>query len=215
MSLKLPRTVGSILVVLFFLGVALAFTGTTHAHSGRTDANGGHNCYVGACAGTYHYHNGGGYTPPSTPDYAAQGRVNGQAHAAREAENIRIRARDNGYQTGYSNGSSGASQNYNVTLPADICDIEFTFDANTNATYRISYKSGWLNECSTIARAVWQGGYNQGFTAGNKAKPTAASVDTVNSIGQAPASNNDWIFWTILGVFVGVPLLGGLVSKGR
>lgn len=44
----------------------------TSAHSGRTDANGGHNCYVGACAGTYHYHNGGGsstpaptYTPPA------------------------------------------------------------------------------------------------------------------------------------------------------
>lgn len=32
------------------------------AHSGRTDSYGGHNCYVGACAGTYHYH--GGYTPP-------------------------------------------------------------------------------------------------------------------------------------------------------
>lgn len=39
------------------------------AHSGRTDANGGHNCYVGACAGTYHYHNGGGsYTPPPDPE---------------------------------------------------------------------------------------------------------------------------------------------------
>lgn len=35
----------------------------TFAHSGRTDSNGGHNCNVGSCAGTYHYHNGG---PPST-----------------------------------------------------------------------------------------------------------------------------------------------------
>ena len=38
------------------------------AHSGRTDANGGHNCYVGACAGTYHYHNGGNSPPYSTPE---------------------------------------------------------------------------------------------------------------------------------------------------
>lgn len=38
----------------------------TMAHGGRTDANGGHNCNVGACAGTYHYHNGGG-TPPPAP----------------------------------------------------------------------------------------------------------------------------------------------------
>ncbi len=34
------------------------------AHSGRTDSSGGHNCNVGACAGTYHYHNGGGYVAP-------------------------------------------------------------------------------------------------------------------------------------------------------
>ena len=35
------------------------------AHSGRTDSSGGHNCNVGACAGTYHYHNGGsGYKSP-------------------------------------------------------------------------------------------------------------------------------------------------------
>lgn len=26
------------------------------AHGGGLDSNGGHNCYVGACAGTYHYH---------------------------------------------------------------------------------------------------------------------------------------------------------------
>ena len=40
------------------------------AHSGRTDSSGGHNCNVGACAGTYHYHNGGYTAPvynPSTP----------------------------------------------------------------------------------------------------------------------------------------------------
>jgi hypothetical protein len=37
------------------------------AHSGRTDAYGGHNCYVGSCAGTYHYHNGG-YSN-SSPSY--------------------------------------------------------------------------------------------------------------------------------------------------
>ena len=34
------------------------------AHSGRTDSSGGHNCNVGACAGTYHYHNGGSAPPP-------------------------------------------------------------------------------------------------------------------------------------------------------
>lgn len=45
---------------------------SVQAHSGRTDSNGGHNCNVGACAGTYHYHNGGGPSPaPQTPKYVA------------------------------------------------------------------------------------------------------------------------------------------------
>lgn len=45
---------------------------SVQAHSGRTDANGGHNCYVGACAGTYHYHNGAGSShAPQTPKYVA------------------------------------------------------------------------------------------------------------------------------------------------
>lgn len=49
--------------------IALIFSTTSvYAHSGRTDANGGHNCRVGACAGTYHYHNGGSAPPaPRTP----------------------------------------------------------------------------------------------------------------------------------------------------
>lgn len=42
------------------------------AHGGGLDSNGGHNCYVSPCAGTYHYHRGGGsssgssYTPQVT-----------------------------------------------------------------------------------------------------------------------------------------------------
>lgn len=63
-----------ILVLIAIL--ALMPIGSAQAHPGRTDANGGHNCRVGACAGTYHYHNGGGssstpqpstYTKPRTP----------------------------------------------------------------------------------------------------------------------------------------------------
>lgn len=45
--------------------IMLAFPAQVVAHSGRTDSSGGHNCNVGSCAGTYHYHNGGTYTPPA------------------------------------------------------------------------------------------------------------------------------------------------------
>jgi hypothetical protein len=56
--------------VLIAIGIILfVFSGSpVSAHSGRTDSSGGHNCRVGACAGTYHYHNGG-YAPPAEEYY--------------------------------------------------------------------------------------------------------------------------------------------------
>ncbi len=47
---------------ILFIIIPLLFLFTTtpvFSHSGGLDSNGGHNCNVGACAGTYHYHNGG------------------------------------------------------------------------------------------------------------------------------------------------------------
>lgn len=56
-----------ILLVIFLFSFNQVFS-----HSGRTDSSGGHNCYTGSCAGTYHYHNGGpAYNPPTKPVYVA------------------------------------------------------------------------------------------------------------------------------------------------
>jgi len=56
------------LLLILSLSWAIIASSSIHAHPGRTDANGGHNCNVGACAGTYHYHNGGGgSTAPTAP----------------------------------------------------------------------------------------------------------------------------------------------------
>lgn len=52
-------TTKNLIFVIFILFVS---NNLIHAHSGGTDSSGGHNCNVGSCAGTYHYHNGG-YTP--------------------------------------------------------------------------------------------------------------------------------------------------------
>lgn len=38
---------------MFFISDAIA-------HGGGLDSSGGHNCYVGSCAGSYHYHRGSG-----------------------------------------------------------------------------------------------------------------------------------------------------------
>jgi hypothetical protein len=55
----------SIVRVVSVILLSLIITTPSMAHSGRTDSNGGHNCNVGACAGTYHYHNGG--STPTSP----------------------------------------------------------------------------------------------------------------------------------------------------
>ena len=52
-----------LVTTLFFL---LQFSPVVLAHSGRTNSAGCHNCNVGSCAGTYHCHNGGTYSPAPT-----------------------------------------------------------------------------------------------------------------------------------------------------
>ena len=47
-----------LLLLLLVSLVALA-PSMVSAHGGGLDSNGGHNCYVSPCAGTYHYHVGG------------------------------------------------------------------------------------------------------------------------------------------------------------
>lgn len=58
------------IITLFFFFLLLGAS-RIQAHSGRTNSAGCHNCYVGACAGTYHCHGGGidldvepNYPPP-------------------------------------------------------------------------------------------------------------------------------------------------------
>lgn len=48
----------------------LSQVGRAEGHGGGLDSDGGHNCYVGSCAGTYHYHRPSGRTwsyPPYVP----------------------------------------------------------------------------------------------------------------------------------------------------
>lgn len=67
--MKSSRRITTGLIVVSLTMATVSFVTPVSAHSGRTDSSGGHNCNVGACAGTYHYHNGG--SAPSTPSYSA------------------------------------------------------------------------------------------------------------------------------------------------
>ena len=54
------RAVQSLLFVFLLAALTVQSTTLVSAHGGGLDGDGGHNCYVGSCAGTYHYHRGGG-----------------------------------------------------------------------------------------------------------------------------------------------------------
>lgn len=62
---QVVRPKGLIFLLVFIaLIVTMSFglVGIVNAHGGGLDGSGGHNCYVGSCAGTYHYHSGGSKT---------------------------------------------------------------------------------------------------------------------------------------------------------
>ena len=61
---------------ILFVVVSMITVGTSSVavgHSGRTDSYGGHNCNVGSCAGTYHFHSGAPKISPETDDYTPKG----------------------------------------------------------------------------------------------------------------------------------------------
>ena len=63
-----------LVVVASLMLTAGAPASLVSAHGGGLDSSGGHNCYVGSCAGTYHCHRCGGsstytYKPAITPAF--------------------------------------------------------------------------------------------------------------------------------------------------
>jgi hypothetical protein len=55
--MQIARRLLLLLVMLSSLIISPIQPTEAFAHSGRTDSSGGHNCRVGSCAGTYHFHN--------------------------------------------------------------------------------------------------------------------------------------------------------------
>jgi hypothetical protein len=205
-------TVGASLL----LAVAVSFfiPSSTLAHSGRTDASGGHNCNVGSCAGTYHYHNGGGSSTPSTPNYTQLGTTNGKAHADNEAANIKAMSTSNAYQTGYQDANNNKSINYYAVIPTSICDTNFTFDAGTSEAYKLAYDLGWETQCRAIANTVYQTSYNNGYAEGSKAQVAAATTNEPSSSNDTSGGSTGWGWLAAVGIFYGGMYGIGRVAEG-
>jgi hypothetical protein len=93
---------------LLLIAICLS-PGTASAHSGRTDSGGGHNCYVGSCAGTYHFHSGvpkiSAENPGTSPDLVKPWEKDRPSPAEEHAPTDRSQYLHN--KSTEENGSSG------------------------------------------------------------------------------------------------------------
>jgi len=197
--------------VLFLIFLLLFLTSNNVlAHSGRTDANGGHNCYVGSCAGTYHYHNGGdGGGSSGGLSEAAQARIAGADFARTENRaTIESSASVEGTQQGNSDGLAGTSVPYGKNDSIEHCSQEVTFTNAVSAIYKEAFQSLYTTTCIHVYDDAYRAAYQTANLSSrttfeeNQAKALAAKEEEdVNS-------SDSWLGWLILGGFIGLPLIG-------
>lgn len=147
--------------IIIWVLLLFIFTTTTNAHSGRTDSSGGHNCYTGSCAGTYHYHNGGYsggytapvYTPPKPrPSNPTQGTVNfSTSNEDWCTHDISMTWSGATGATGYS---VGISQSPGID-PGPIADT-----SNTYYTFKSIAPGKWYVNVKSIS-STWETSANQ------------------------------------------------------
>ena len=94
-----------------FLLVLLTFQSapSVSAHGGGLDGDGGHNCNVGSCAGTYHYHRGGGSNSSSQmPSLVFCVSLNSSRKTQSEVALIQFMLLFKGFSPGPLDGISGS-----------------------------------------------------------------------------------------------------------
>ena len=116
---KILSTVSLTFLALFLsFGISLP---EASAHGGGLDGDGGHNCRVGSCAGTYHCHQargprcgggggGGSYQAPSTPKWSIAScvSVTGSSYSRGEVGKIQANLKFWGFNPGPIDGIYGS-----------------------------------------------------------------------------------------------------------
>lgn len=176
--------------LIFFLMVAESAS----AHPGRTDAYGGHNCYVGSCAGTYHYHNGG-YIED---DYYDQGYEFGNNDALdNNYDYITSNATYEGGSDGYDVGFRGESEEYHPDAPDWICDdVTFEFRPNEYEDYISGVNDGFMEGCREIANTSYADAYSSSYSEGYATyEEQIAAEDEYDSISSSSSNSWGWILF--------------------
>lgn len=197
-----------ILLCIFFL---LFFVSPAIAHSGRTDSSGGHNCNVGACAGTYHYHNGGGYVAPEyvapkpicyVPAVVITGTVNVTQNGCTHDISISWSKNTDSNQFSISLSKSAGA---NPGPIADTYTESYVFKNVESGRWYINLKSG--NSCGWNRTSYWTvdvpkivptiNYFTQKRMSGDSVElsysASCATNATISSIGMVSLKNNSVI----------------------
>lgn len=211
MEMVLAVKVIKIAVIACLFAFPFLATNNVSAHPGRTDAYGGHNCYVGSCAGTYHYHNGG-YVED---DYYDQGYEFGNNDALdNNHDYITSTARSEGNSDGYEAGSSGESEEFYPDAPDWICDdVTFDFRANEYEDYISGVYDGFVEGCRDIANDSYSASYSDGYAEGYSAyedeletEQSSLSDDDNDSGSSSSSSGSGWVWLAVIGGIYGIPI---------
>ncbi len=206
----------AIILSMLLLILVLVRTEHTQAHSGRTDSYGGHNCYVGSCAGTYHYHNDGysSYDEPvyDEPDYTYEGQVNGENQADEDTQTTVDIATSNGKKEGYSDGFENNLESPDPD-PSSACDGTFTFDGYAPDEYQDAFYDAYQSACHDNYNDAFDAAYSVGYKEGQSDYETelaaSKSADEDSSATDDGDSGNGWGWALGLGA-----LYGGISGYG-
>lgn len=178
--------------ILLALVIVLMQASTVQGHSGRTDAYGGHNCYVGACVGTYHYHNGGntgggGYTGPSD---TALGRIDGADFARNEnRKRIESSASVEGHQQGEEDGLAGISTDLTDNDSAEHCSQIIKFTNTPSDAYREAFQSSYTTTCIHVYNDAYRSAYRPVNLSAKKAYEANQERELAEMAGQKKAKD--------------------------
>jgi hypothetical protein len=103
--------------LMLFIGLTtLNLSSPASAHGGGLDSDGGHNCYVGSCSGTYHCHQargpgcGGGLqsrAPATTPSLAYCVSLSRSSMTRGEVQLLQLLLKSDGFSPGPLDGYFG------------------------------------------------------------------------------------------------------------
>jgi hypothetical protein len=153
-------------LLLFAILLLLIFcTPKISAHSGRTDSSGGHNCYVGSCAGTYHYHNGGGGASNNFNEMT-QGIDAGEEYAENENRaRIESSATAEGNHEGRDDGLAGKTASNTEDNSVEHCSQEIKFTNPVSERFKSAFHTGYKFTCNGIYYDAYKLAYQAANTA--------------------------------------------------